>query len=139
MSETRIPRISRGQAQKLQRLLPMEYKPAEIAEEIGVDVRTIYRSYVPAGMPLRKDKQDNIWIIGTEFRDWARAILEKGARSPMAPLAENEVYCLVCKKRVIFQDITRRETWSKGRIRIYARCSECGGKVIKLTKEKTGK
>lgn len=133
MAETRVPRISRGQAQKLQRLLWMEYKPSEIAQELGIDVRTIYRSYIPAGMPHRKEK-DNIWIIGTEFRDWARAILEKGKRSPAEPMLDAEAYCVVCKKRITYTDITRREALSKGRLKIYARCPNCGNKVIRYLK-----
>jgi len=41
----RIPQLKHQHIIKLSRLLNMLYKPSEIAEEIGVSVDTVYRSY----------------------------------------------------------------------------------------------
>ena len=59
MSNTsdRIPKLSRPQVIRLDRLLQMDYKPFEIAELLEVHIDTVYRSYLPAGCPYEKDEK----------------------------------------------------------------------------------
>jgi hypothetical protein len=49
---------------KLGRMLDMQYRPSEIADEIGVCTDTICRSYLPAGLPCTRDEKGNVWIHG---------------------------------------------------------------------------
>ena len=69
------PQIKPAQGRRLQRLLDMEYQPSEIAEETGIPLKTIYRSHIPAGLPVRQDSNGRIWIHGVTYRNWVRAIL----------------------------------------------------------------
>ena len=94
--EKRKPRIPRMVIVRLDRLLHMEYRPAELAEELGCGVDTIYRYYLPAGCPHRRDENDHIWLVGTDFAEWVRATLKKGK----VPLADGEAYCLKCNEPV---------------------------------------
>lgn len=64
------PRMTGVQMSHLGVLLWMEYKPSEIAEEIKCNTDTVYKSYIPAGCPHRRDEEGNIWIVGTEFAVW---------------------------------------------------------------------
>ena len=81
---------------RLGRLLHMEYRPAELAEELGCSLDAVYKSYLSAGCPHRRDETGHIWIVGTEFSEWVRATLKKGK----TPLADGEAYCLKCKAPV---------------------------------------
>lgn len=55
---------------KLTRLLNMQYRPSELADELGIDITVIYKSYIPLGCPHTKDDTGHLWIVGTEFRQW---------------------------------------------------------------------
>lgn len=88
--------VPRSVIVRLGRLLHMEYRPTELAEELGCGVNVVYRSYLGAGCPHRRDKTGHIWIVGTEFRDWMRATLKKDK----IPLADGEAYCLKCNAPV---------------------------------------
>ena len=52
-------------------LLDMEYKPAELAAEVGFSRKQIYRIYrkMP-GFPCRVDGTKHLWINGADFRNW---------------------------------------------------------------------
>lgn len=95
----RQPKFRHEQVVKLARLLDMLYKPAEIAEEIGVTPDTVYRSYLPDGCPHSRDKRNNIWIHGPAFVQWAKSTLanRKAGRQPMP---EGLAWCLRCGKAV---------------------------------------
>ena len=67
---------------------------SEIAQEIGFNVRQVYRVYIPLGLPHKRDKLNHIWINGHVFRDWIKEIYRK------SNLRENEVFCLTCKRPV---------------------------------------
>ena len=89
-------KIPRSVILHLGRLLHMEYRPAELAEELGCGVDAIYKSYLAAGCPHRRDETGHIWIVGTEFADWVSATLKKDRM----PLADGEAYCLKCNAPV---------------------------------------
>ena len=84
---------------KLSRLLNMLYRPSEIAEELGVNVDTVYRGYLPAGLPHTRDDEGNIWIHGLTFADWARqTIAQKKAKRVGLP--DGHGWCMVCNRPV---------------------------------------
>ena len=132
-----VPRVSRAFVQKLMRLLFMEYKVSELADEMGISTKTIYTQYLPAGMPHRKDEAGNIWIVGTEFTDWVNDVLEKGARyssQRKRPLSENEAYCVSCRSVREFEKITRRDNYSGGRVMLFGPCIVCGTRMSIMRK-----
>lgn len=136
-NQEHAPRVSRAIIRHTQRLLHMEYKPSEIAEIIGVTPKTIYDTYIMAGLPHRRDAAGNIWIVGTEFRDWALAALERGQRyasQKRKPIGENQGFCLKCRQVRDFKKITRRVELSKNRVMVYGVCSVCDGKVSSIKK-----
>jgi hypothetical protein len=55
------------------RLLPMRYKPSEVAALLHVPAQTLYRTWVQAGMPCERDESGNLWIVGTDLRAWIDA------------------------------------------------------------------
>ena len=101
-----LERLSRGLMRRSMRLMDMEYKPSEIAEELGATKVQIMR-LITAGAPARKDSNGHFWVHGEKLAEW----LEKAA--PKKPkdkttFADNECYCLPCKRIVIFAETNRR-------------------------------
>lgn len=94
------PRLSRAQVVRLGRLLNMYYKPSEIADLLGVNVDTVRRTYLAAGCPHKRDKTGHIWIVGTDFKEWADDVIAKRKRKKTKPMAQNEAWCFKCKDRV---------------------------------------
>jgi hypothetical protein len=78
----------------------MLYKPAEIAEEIGVTKDTVYRSYLPAGLPHTRDAKGNIWIHGPAFVDWARQTIAQKKRKRKG-LPDDHAWCMKCNQPVL--------------------------------------
>lgn len=94
----RKPLLKHTQVIRLGRILDMMYKPAELAQEIGVIPDTIYRSYLPAGLPHTRDSK-NIWIHGPAFVAWAKETIVKHRRT-RAGLADNLAWCVKCNAPV---------------------------------------
>jgi hypothetical protein len=91
----RTPLLKHCHIVKLKRLLNMLYKPAELAEELGIHADTVYRSYLPAGLPHIRDAHGSIWIHGPAFVEWARqTITQKKAKRQGLP--DGHGWCLVC-------------------------------------------
>jgi hypothetical protein len=89
------PLLKHAHIVKLGRILDMLYKPSEIAEEIGVAQDTVYRSYLPAGLPHMRDDQDNIWIHGPAFVEWAKQTIAL-KKSKRAGLPDGHAWCMKC-------------------------------------------
>jgi Zn finger protein HypA/HybF involved in hydrogenase expression len=117
-------RLSGRQKTRLQRLLNMMYRPSEIAEEIGFEVRQVYRVYIPLGLPHERDGRNHIFINGTVFRDWYLEHYKK------IDLEENQVYCLTCKQAVKILDPEFHE--KDGLYYLTCHCPECGRKTTKI-------
>jgi hypothetical protein len=113
----------------------MEYKPSEIAEEIGISLTTIYRNYLPAGCPHRREKSGQIWIHGKSFAAWARAINELNKAQKSIGLEENQAWCVRCNQVVTMQDPHERHI-KRNLVMVYGTCEKCAGKVNRL---KSGK
>jgi len=126
------PRIKRGMMRKSLRLLEMEYTPSELAEELGCTPKTIYHSYLPAGLPFRKDKTGHIWIVGTSARAWLEKMTQHSAEKPVDPVGKDEAFCTHCKDRVKLVNPTRRHF---GRAGLMAgTCPNCGKDIRRLIK-----
>jgi hypothetical protein len=104
----------------------MEYRPSEIADELGVTTDTIYRGWVPAGCPHRRDETGHIWIVGTELAAWLRSFQRERLR-----LADGEAYCFRCQAAVGMQGpLTRRVCGPAVLVR--GTCAQCGVDVARL-------
>lgn len=114
----------------------MEYRPAEIAELIDVHVDTVRRKYIAAGCPHRRDTNGHIWIVGTQFRDWAEEIIAKRKRAISKPLAENQAWCFKCRDRVL---MSNPETiWRNKYIELLqSGCPKCGTKINRARKRRS--
>lgn len=137
---SRRPAIFRGEKfNKLPRLLDMMYKPSELAEELGIAVDTIKRSYIPAGLPIVKDATGHIWVNGLAFRAWAEELSAKHKKPAREKQPENKAYCFTCKKNV---DFTSPDIRPLNRFieMLSASCPVCGRKVNKIRglKKKAG-
>jgi len=128
----RAPLLKHHNIIHLARLLDMLYKPAELAEEINVNVDTIYRCYLPAGMPYFQDENGHYWIHGPAFVSWARQTISL-KKSKRQPLAENQAWCLKCDQPV--EILHPRKVYQNRYIQILqAACPRCGGKINRAAK-----
>lgn len=107
----------------------MHYRPSELADEIAVNVDTVYRSYLPAGCPHVRDSDGDIFINGLAFRDWVKQMQEDKKRGRNhAPMPEGQAFCMRCKKRVEMLNPKVKYTQRNMEI-VQGRCTECNGKV----------
>ncbi len=120
-----------AQITKLARLMDMQYKPSELAREIGVTADTVTRSYIPAGLPVTKDATGHIWINGLVFAKWAHDLNLERKKSKRAKLPDNQAYCFKCKKPVVFKQKSVTPTNRYLEI-IQGVCLTCKGKVFKM-------
>ena len=128
-AEARRPRITKTIRDRMGRLLPMEYRPGEIAEVLGVHRDTLYRGWLPAGAPHRVDEATGeIWIVGVELAAWLRALIAR----PGVRLGEGEAYCLRCQRAVAMLDPDEGEPCGAAWL-VRGRCPQCGGMVARLT------
>jgi hypothetical protein len=120
------PRMAHAQVARLGRLLWMLYKPSEIADEIGLRTDRIYKSYIPTGCPNRRDEQGNIWIVGSEFAEWAR---KQFARPHVKTnMGRDQAWCLRCRKPVDVVDLVISPLTVRAEV-ISGTCPLCGVKV----------
>ena len=122
-------RMKKGNVNRLERLLDMEYMPGEIASELGVSASTVYRSYIPAGAPCRQDASGRLWIPGTAFAAWARQHLATNRRGkPREPMPDGCAYCLRCNQVIRMQSAVKR-LQPRGVLQVTGCCPLCAGKV----------
>jgi hypothetical protein len=104
--ETRMdrkPLLQHTHIVKLGRLLDMMYRPSEVAEEIEINVDTIYRSYLPAGLPHTRDSSGQIWIYGPAFVAWAKETISK-KKTQRVGLPNDHAWCMKCNQPVLLID-----------------------------------
>ncbi len=121
------PRLDRSQTGKLKRLLDMQYTVAELAAEIGLSPDAIYRSHIPAGVPVSLDDKRRVWINGAAFRDWFHQTLV-GRGSRRRSMADGEAYCMRCNKIVQVQK-SKTAPHRRGVRQLSGRCPLCNGKI----------
>lgn len=104
-------------------LLPMRYRPAELAVELGVPARTI-RDWVDRGLPHAHDRRGHLWIEGRAFARWVEAERRAGFG---LELADGEAYCLACRRPVALLNPSR--TTQGKRALLQGACPHCGKPV----------
>jgi hypothetical protein len=120
----RQPHLKHVQIIRLGRLLDMLYRPAEIAEEIGVTSDTVYRSYLPAGCPYTRDRSGDFWIHGPAFVAWARATITQ-KRTRRQGLPDGMAWCLKCNQPVELVEPSVRPL-NRYLELLTGRCPHCG-------------
>jgi hypothetical protein len=121
-------RLSGWQRLRLLKLLDMLYTPGELAEEIGVDRRQMYRVYLPLGCPSSRDALRRWWINGKAFREWYEATY------PRVRLKPEEAFCLTCRKAVRMAKPIRHK--AEGLVYLVCKCAKCGRKLTKIVENK---
>jgi hypothetical protein len=111
----KLNKTSRALMRRSLRLLDMEYKPSEIADELNTNPQYILR-LVGSGAPARKDTKGRFWIHGESFARWLADASPKNIKELKArpTIAENETYCLRCKAITTYTETTRRRRISFG-------------------------
>lgn len=126
-------RLTSSKVSKMKKLLPMEYKVAEIAACVGVTAETIYHAYLPAGAPFLRTANGEIWIVGTEFEAWAKNYLA-GKKLKKKMMGDGEAFCGACQKVTGMVRPRVAEVLRTGVARLQARCKVCGKKVSRFQK-----
>jgi hypothetical protein len=120
-------RLKGYQRMKLSKLLDMHYTPGELADEIGFTQRQVYRVYLKYGCPHVRDKHKHIFINGLEFRKWYEATY------PRITLAEDEGFCLTCKKAIKIKNPIKKQKEYLVYLVFY--CPVCGRKIPRIMKQ----
>ena len=103
-------------------LLPMLYRPAEIAEELEINLRTLY-DWLKLGAPHVRDKSGHLWIDGEKFKEWVDN--NRKRRTPGKKLADDEAYCFRCRQAIKL--VNPSITPVQGRLHfIKGKCPNCG-------------
>lgn len=102
-------------------LLPMLYKPSELARDLGAPARSV-RSWISKGMPHQRDKRGHLWIDGKQFAQWVSSRHKPRAR---LRLKADEAYCLRCRKPAKLVNPT--STRQGKRLLLRGTCPRCGG------------
>lgn len=131
----RKPKFDRKQQGRLKRLLDMEYKPSEIAEEIGITTETIYRGHMPAGAPFTKDNKGNVWINGLAYKKWVEDFFT--VRRNTEPMPKDHAYCFTCKTARQIQNPKVRP-YKQATDQVIGKCPVCGKKISRLLSKKEG-
>jgi len=113
----RVARLASAIIRRSLRLLDMDYKPSEIASELGASKDQIMR-LVSAGAPGRKDSKGHYWIHGETFAKWLHDVAPKNYKTKIAIFGDDQAYCVVCKKQVTYTERRR-----KGNL-VYGTCPE---------------
>ncbi len=122
--------LSKGAKNRAKGLLDMMYTPADIAYELQIDVRDIYRKLIPAGLPHEK-RGGHIWIHGLTFKAW---LLDFGQLKKDRKLQPDEGYCVRCRRAVKLHNpsLVKRGNLTS----LMSVCPNCGQKVYRGVKVK---
>ena len=127
-----VPRLDRSQFGRLRRLLDMHYTVSELAREIHISTDAIYRTYIPAGVPVYVDEKKKVWINGVAFREWVKNNLVARKKNKQ-PMAEDAAYCVRCNAIVTIQK-ARITPYKRGIRQMSGRCPVCKGMVNRFLK-----
>ena len=115
-------RLKQAPAQRLRRLLHMEYTPRELCAELECPRAAIQRA-IEWGCPQRVLKSQ-VWIVGDDFALWYQNQLP--ARVKLRP---GEAYCLRCRAARVAVDLDEGVPNSLGTVRRFGVCAVCGSRV----------
>lgn len=124
----RVEKLSRAMIRRSMRLLDMEYKPSEVADELAATKEQILR-LISAGAPARRDAKGHYWIHGETFVKWLTDAAPKNGKAK-STFADNECYCVVCRETTTYIEHRRA-----GRIS-YGKCPR-GHNVARFLSQKT--
>jgi hypothetical protein len=116
----RSPRLPHLVIVRAPGLLPMWYSLRELAQELGISVRSI-RVWLDQGLSCRRDERGHLWIDGRQFAAWVKAVNTRKSRQSMRT---NEAYCLCCRRPVALLNPT--STYRGKQRLLRGTCSECG-------------
>jgi endogenous inhibitor of DNA gyrase (YacG/DUF329 family) len=133
----RNPHLRHTQVIRLGRLLDMLYKPTELAEELHLNPDTIYRSYIPAGLPVVHDETGQLWIHGPTFAAWARQTVSL-RKSKRVGLADGQAWCLRCGKPVPLIDPSVRLVRPHVEL-MQSACPDCGATVNRVRRSENAR
>lgn len=122
------------------RLLDMEYKVSELAEELGVTPHYIRIDMVQKrGLPCWHDKTKHLWFNGLEVRKWIEEhyIPRNNRKLYKEHMAENEFYCVKCRERRTSETYT--VVADRGTLYKKAYCPICGTRMNKYLPKNEGK
>jgi hypothetical protein len=105
-------------------LLPMLYRPSELAEELGVSAAVV-RDWVEKGLSHQRDHRGHMWIDGRQVAEWVKAI--RSQRPVKARLAEGQAYCFRCHRPVELRDPVAQQHGKQ--ILLSGTCPRCGGTI----------
>ena len=130
------PRLTHAKVHRLKRLLNMNYKVTEIAEELDISTSTIYETYIPAGMPCTQDEKKHYWVNGQAFCEWAQQFVTTRQRKPKLMMAPNQAFCTKCKTIIVVSGGRVSQANYNGIVRLNGRCPICNSKVSRFVKAK---
>lgn len=122
-----IPLFSHDVIVRAPGLLPMRYKPAELADELHVTAATVRGWVNHYGLPHERGGHDEIWIVGTKCAQWIDALRKGRRRSRLQP---GEAFCFNCDKPVSYVNPTEKVLGN--RVLISAECASCGRAVNRI-------
>lgn len=125
-------RLSGAQKNRLRKLFDMMYRPSELAEEIGFDVRQIYRVYIPNGLPHERDERRHIWINGLSFKKWIKETYKK------VRLKADQGYCRTCNKAVKLIKTEIKTTKLGDTDYLLGQCQYCGRRIPRIIRNRRG-
>ena len=125
-------KLNGAQKNRMRKLFDMMYRPSELAEEIGFDVRQIYRVYIPNGLPHERDDQRHIWINGLAFKNWIDDTYKKVRLKP------DQGYCRKCNKAVKLVSTEIKTTKSGDTDYLLGECPYCGRRIPRIIENRRG-
>lgn len=125
-------RLDGAQKNRMRKLFDMMYRPSELAEEIGFNVRQVYRVYIPNGLPHERDDRRHIWINGFEFKQWIEDTYKKTRLKP------DQGYCRTCNKAVKLVNAEIKTTKTGDTDYLLGVCPYCGRRIPRIITNRRG-
>ncbi len=104
-------------------LLPMLYRPSELAEELGVSAAVV-REWIDKGLPYQRDHRGHLWIDGRQVTEWVKVTRQRPTGSKMA---EDQAYCFRCCRAVELRDPVAQ--YHGKQTLLSGVCPQCGGTI----------
>lgn len=115
---------------KRKKLLDMLYTPSELSEVLEVSKEYIYQTFIyKSALPFTKDKTGHVFVNGMDVYKWIDSLYTERKIKHSNHMAENEFYCLKCKKRQI-TDVYNVSIENGQNVKI-ANCPICGTRLRK--------
>lgn len=115
-----------------EKLLNVNYTVPQIAEKLDLNPRYIRRALIAKhGAPHIRDSKGHIYINGEKLYEWAQIFVKDQEKRKLErpPMEKDEFYCVICRKRVIGQEIFTASD-SKN-LFLKGTCPFCGTRINK--------